>query len=177
MNLRNRIACERIVFRQTRPLSFKHVFVWKSRNIKWKSRQKSPVKFVTYNRLPSSSFCRSLPSWCVRLFESLSIKFTLDGKKKNANLYHMTKFSLYLSFTFHYFYTQISSFMQFFIHKNCFEFFCLLIFYFEKFLAWIWSLPFTVYVKLKLSSIIINISILIIIPCEQAHPRPLRASS
>ena len=39
----------------------------------------------------------------------------------NANLYHVTKFPLYLSFTVHYFYTKISSFTHFFIHKNCFE--------------------------------------------------------
>ena len=32
-------------------------------------------------------------------------------------------FSLYLSFTVHYFYTQSWSFTQFFIHKNCFELF------------------------------------------------------
>ena len=39
----------------------------------------------------------------------------------NVNLYHVTKFPLYLSFTVHYFYTYISSFAQFFSHKNCFE--------------------------------------------------------
>ena len=38
-----------------------------------------------------------------------------------VNLYHVTKFPLYLSFTVHYFYTYISSFAQFFSHKNCFE--------------------------------------------------------
>ena len=48
--------------------------------------------------------------------------------------------------------TQISSFMQFFIHKNCFlSCFYLLIFYFEKFSTWVWRLPFAVYVMLKLS--------------------------
>ena len=40
-----------------------------------------------------------------------------------ANLYHVTKFPHYVSFTVHYFYTQISSFKQLFIHKNCFELF------------------------------------------------------
>ena len=39
----------------------------------------------------------------------------------NMNLYHVTKLPLYLSFTVHYFYTYISSFAQFFSHKNCFE--------------------------------------------------------
>ena len=38
----------------------------------------------------------------------------------NANLYHVTKFPLYLSFTVHYFYTKISGFTQFFIPKNSF---------------------------------------------------------
>ena len=39
--------------------------------------------------------------------------------------------------------------MQFFIHKNCFELFYLLIFYFGKFSTWIWCLPFAVYVRRK----------------------------
>ena len=79
--------------------------------------------------------------------ERLSITFT-----SNANLYHVTKFPLYLSITVHYFYTEISSFTQSFIHRNCSELFLsLLIFSFEKFSTWIWRLPFAVYVKLKLS--------------------------
>ena len=41
----------------------------------------------------------------------------------NANLYHVIKFPLYLSFTVHYFHKKISSFTRFFIHKNCFELF------------------------------------------------------
>ena len=41
----------------------------------------------------------------------------------NANLRHVPKFPLYLLFTVYYFYTYISSFKQFFIHKNCFELF------------------------------------------------------
>ena len=117
------------------------------------------------NVLPSSSFCRSLPSWCVRSLERLRIKFTPEGKKKREFVPHDQVFPLLVVY------------FSLFLHTNCFEVFCLLIFYFEKFLAWIWRLPFTVYVKLKFSSIIINISILIIIPCEQAHPRPLGASS
>ena len=39
----------------------------------------------------------------------------------NASLYHVTKFPLYLSITVHYFNTWISSYTQFFIHKNCFQ--------------------------------------------------------
>ena len=45
--------------------------------------------------------------------QSLSITFR---ETANTNLYHVTKFPLYLSFTVHYFYTKISSFTQFFIH-------------------------------------------------------------
>ena len=41
----------------------------------------------------------------------------------NASLYHVTKIPLYLSITVHYFNTWISSYTQFFIHKNCFELF------------------------------------------------------
>ena len=44
----------------------------------------------------------------------------------NANLYQVTEFHLYLSVIVHYFNTLISSFTQFFIHKNCFELFYLL---------------------------------------------------
>ena len=51
----------------------------------------------------------------------------------NANLYHVTKFILYLSPSVHYFHSHISSFTQFFMHKNCLSCFYLLIFYFEKF--------------------------------------------
>ena len=39
------------------------------------------------------------------------------------NLYHVTKFSLNLSFTVHYKYTEISRFTPVFIHKNSFELF------------------------------------------------------
>ena len=46
----------------------------------------------------------------------------------------------------------ISSFTRFFIRKNCFELFYLLIFYFEKFSTWIWRFPFAVYAKLKLTN-------------------------
>ena len=57
-----------------------------------------------------------------------SFHVTVDSASRlrqteNANLYQVTKFSFYLSFTVHYFNTQISSFTQFFIHKNCFELF------------------------------------------------------
>ena len=109
------------------------------------------------NVLPSSSFRRSLPSWCVRSLRQTAKKREFVTRDQVFPLL-VVYFSLFL-------------------HTNCFEVFCLLIFYFEKFLAWIWRLPFTVYVKLKFSSTIINISILIIIPCDQAHPRPLGASS
>ena len=45
----------------------------------------------------------------------------------NPNLCHVTKFPLVFTcrsgFTVHYFYTLISSFKQFFVHKNSFELF------------------------------------------------------
>ena len=53
----------------------------------------------------------------------------------NVNLYHVTKFPLYLSFTVHYFYTYTSSFVQFFIHIRIVlsSIYMPFIFYFEKF--------------------------------------------
>ena len=45
----------------------------------------------------------------------------------------------------------MSSYAQFFIHKNFLSWFYLLIFYFEKFSTRIWRFPFAVYVTLKLS--------------------------
>ena len=63
----------------------------------------------------------------------------------------MSKFPFYLSFTFHYFYPQISSFTQLFIHKNFFELFAPPHFLFWEILTWIWRLPFAEYLKLNLS--------------------------
>ena len=64
------------------------------------------------------------------------------------NLYHVTKFSPYFSFTLHCFYTKISSFMPVLtigIVPDCFY---LLIFYSEKF----WRLPFAVNVNLSVTA-------------------------
>ena len=44
-------------------------------------------------------------------------------KMANMNLYHVTKFSHYLSFVIHYFYPKNKYFYVIFIHKNCFELF------------------------------------------------------
>ena len=68
------------------------------------------------------------------------------------NLYHVTKFSPYYTFTLYCFYAKISSFMPVFtigIVRYCF---CLLIFYSEKFSTRVWRLPFAVNVNLNLSN-------------------------
>ena len=55
-----------------------------------------------------------------------------------SNLYHVTKFPLYLSFTVYFSTHKLVVHAFFFIHKNCFY---LLIFYFEKFSTLICRLP------------------------------------
>ena len=59
--------------------------------------------------------------------ERLSDTFMSNGEREFVP---RDQVSLYLSFPVHYFYTKISSFKQFFIHKNCFELFYPLFFYF-----------------------------------------------
>ena len=75
----------------------------------------------------------------------------------DVNLYHLTKFSPYFSFTLYCFYTKISSFMPVStigIVRDCFY---LLIFYSEKFSTWVWRLPFAVNVNLNLSNLDIKL--------------------
>ena len=74
------------------------------------------------------------------------------SKTADVNLYHVTKFSPYFPFTLYYFYTKRSSFipvLTIWIFRDCFY---LLIFYSEKFLTWVWRLPFAVNVNLNLSN-------------------------
>ena len=49
------------------------------------------------------------------------------------NLYHLTKFCLYFSFTVHYFFSKISSFTLILSRRTVLDSFCLFIFCFEKF--------------------------------------------
>ena len=67
------------------------------------------------------------------------------------NLYHLCKFSLYLSFTVHYLYKKVSSFTPLLSITSVSSCFYLLIFYFEKFSTWIWGLPFAISLTLNLS--------------------------
>ena len=53
--------------------------------------------------------------------EKFTVTFTANDKWTNLNLYHLTKFSLNLSFTVYFNYTEISRYDSF-IHKNHFEF-------------------------------------------------------
>ena len=68
------------------------------------------------------------------------------------NLYHVTKFSPYFSFTLYCFYTKVRSFtpvLTIWIVGDCFY---LLVFYSKKFSFWVWRLPFAVNVNLNLSN-------------------------
>ena len=72
------------------------------------------------------------------------------------SLFYATKFSLFLLFAVHNFYSKLRSFTPVFsirltIVLSCF--YLLKIFSFEKFSAWIWPLPFAVNTTLNLSII------------------------
>ena len=69
------------------------------------------------------------------------------------NLYHVTKFSLFLTFIVHYFYKKVNYFTPVLsiriVLSSCF--YPLFYFNFKVFSTWIWRLPFAVNVTLKLS--------------------------
>ena len=70
------------------------------------------------------------------------------------NLYHVTKFSPYFSFTVYCFYTKISSFMPVLSIRIALDCFYLLIFYSEKFSTAVCRLPYAVNVNLNLSIVV-----------------------
>ena len=70
----------------------------------------------------------------------------------NVNLYHLIKFSLYLSFTVHYLYKKVSCFMPVLSITIVLNSFYMLIFCFEKFSSRIWRLLFAVSMTLNLSN-------------------------
>ena len=69
----------------------------------------------------------------------------------NVNLYHVTKFIPYFSFTVYCFYTKIDRFMPVLSKRIVLDCFYLLIFYFEKFSTAVCRLPCAVNVNLNLS--------------------------
>ena len=70
----------------------------------------------------------------------------------NVNLCHVTKFSLYLSFTVLSFYKNRSSFTSFSSIRIVLDCFCLIICYFQKFSIWTCRLHFAVNATLNLST-------------------------
>ena len=82
----------------------------------------------------------------------LGFKESRLWKTANENLYHLIKFSLYLSFTVHYLYKEVSCFLPVLYIRIVLSCFHLLIFYFEKFSSWIWHLLFAVSMTLNLSN-------------------------
>ena len=80
------------------------------------------------------------------ILERLSIAFTA-----NMNLYHVTKFPLYLSFTVHYNYSKISRFMPVLCIRAVLNCFCLLISHVENFSTPVPCLLFAIKVMLNLS--------------------------
>ena len=78
---------------------------------------------------------RNIFYWCSNL-SNREIKHRVYGKRQtaNVNLYHVTKFSNYLSFTVHYNCTKIGKIHANSMHKNCFKLFLSAYFSFWKFL-------------------------------------------
>ena len=74
------------------------------------------------------------------------------------NLYHVTKFSPYFSFTVYCFYTKIRSFTPALSIRIALDCFYLLIFYSEKFSTDVCRLPYAVNVNLNLSSLLPSVS-------------------
>ena len=83
------------------------------------------------------------------------------------NLYHVTKFFPYFSFTVYCFYTKISSFMPALSIRIALDCFYLLIFYSEKFSTDVCRLPYAVNVNLNLSNVINNLCSLNIETCSK----------
>ena len=71
----------------------------------------------------------------------------------NVNLYHVTKFSPYFSFTVYCFYIKIKRFMPVLPISIVLDCFYLLIFHSEKFSTDVCCLPFAVNVNLNLSAL------------------------
>ena len=82
----------------------------------------------------------------------LGFKESRLWKTANENLYHLIKFSLYLLFTVHYLYKEVSCFLPVLYIRIVLSCFYLLIFYFEKFSSSIWFLLFAVSMTLNLSN-------------------------
>ena len=91
----------------------------------------------------------------VDTIERLRFTFT-----PNVNLYYVTKFSPYFSFTVYCFYTKMSSFMPVLSTRIVLDCFYLLIFYSEKFSTDVCHLPYAVNVNLNLSNNIITIIVM-----------------
>ena len=82
------------------------------------------------------------------------------------NLYRVTKFSIYLSFTVHYNYTKIGRFTPILSIRIVLRCFYLLISHFENFSTWISRLPFALNATLDLSTTKILLTPALILEAE-----------
>ena len=108
--------------------------------------------FTKQNYVESSHFkvansVQASPGSCLILER---LRFPLH-QTANVNLYHVTKFPPYFSFTVYCFYTKISSFMLVLSTRIVLDLFYLLIFHSEKFSTDVCRLPYAVNVNLNLS--------------------------
>ena len=118
---------------------------------------------------------RDRSSWCfwrffseyiyiyIYILEGLSIAFTANDKR---DLYRVTKFSIYLSFTVHYNYTKIGRFTPILSIRIVLLCFYLLISHFENFSTWISRLPFALNAMLDLSTTKILLTPALILEAE-----------
>ena len=92
-------------------------------------------------------------SLCKININTREIKHRVFGKRQtaNVNMCHVTKFSIYLSFTVYYIYAKIGRFTPILSITIVLSWFHLLISHFEHFSTWISRLPFGVNAMLNLS--------------------------
>ena len=112
--------------------------MWNYLFVSWSNKQLTTIKGKTWSRGTNSR----LP-FCANVNLNLSKDSGLR-QTANMNLYHLTKFSLDLSFTVFYLYTIISGFTPVLSIRIVLDSFYLPIFYSEKFSTWICRLPFAV---------------------------------
>ena len=102
---------------------------------------------IFYSEKFSTDVCR-LP-YAVNVNLNLSYDLRLR-QTANVNLYHVTNFSLYFSFTINYIIINISSFTPGLSKRIVLDCFYLLIFHFKTFSTSIWPLPFALNMTLSL---------------------------
>ena len=117
------------------------------KDVRKQAKNKLLLKFELFFPMsPTQSFASCFTwDWCYLTF----LRFRQTA---NVNLRHVTKFSIYLSFTVYYIYAKIGRFTTILSITIVLSWFYLLICHFEHFSTWISRLPFAVNAMLNLST-------------------------